>query len=537
MRAEGCGRWRREAWWGRPIVRFVEQDVSLARVACAVAGVALVRMLLEQLLEHGHRFFQPRDSYEDLLYYLHFFASWCFIYLSMTFPVRACLGLRYRQALLFTLLFLPVIWTVPVVDFLATGGQGSHLVYIPRLSLFPEYFLRMLDPFHPLALVTPGVRCEIFAVTAGSFLLSLLHFRRGVCRSALLAGSIYLLIFFLGFLPPLVGALGVDLGRAATGVLPAQRYPLVYVWLLLAVGGIAGTLLWREDRARVRAAALFLYPSRSAHYLMLLGLGWGFGALQGGLYGSLRTAADLSKLAAAGLAVLLLFVHAKIANDLHDREIDRVASPGRPLVSGALAPAAAGSLAAFAWGAGLLFACIAAKSVVAPWLALWAAAHLYSVPPFRLRRFYPAGHLMLAAIATLVFLTGAMLALGDDAYVRIAAKEVFLYVFLAAFCLYHLKDFKDLAGDAAAGIRTLLHRTARPRLVGVGAVLGYGLALGLIGRRLGLPLWPAAALFAVAGGAYILRVPQLARIDRLFPASLLLLGSVLAATGVTYGLP
>jgi len=100
--------------------------------------------------------------------------------------VRAFLGLGYRASTLFTLLFFPIILTVPVIDFAATGGAGGRIVYATDPSLFPEYFLGMLNPLVPLPLVTPGVRCEILAVTAGSFLAALFLFRRGILRSALL---------------------------------------------------------------------------------------------------------------------------------------------------------------------------------------------------------------------------------------------------------------------------------------------------------------------------------------------------------------
>lgn len=526
---------------GEWLARFLRQDISPAAIFLNLAMIILLRMFLEALLEDGHRFFQPWDSYNDLNYYLHMFASWVCIYLSMTLPVRAFLGLRYRESALFTLLFFSVILTVPVIDFAATAGAGARIVYAPDLSLFPEYFLGMLNPLAPLPLVTPGVRCEILAVTAGSFLVALFPFRRGILRSALLAVAIYLLIFFYGFLPPLLGTLGIDLEKvvelSATGVVRSQRFAFVYLWLLLAFGAVAGLILLREEPSRCRVLASLAFPSRSLHYLLLTAFGFVYAALAGGIYGRLLNAADLSKLAMALVAIFLLFLHAKLANDRHDLEIDRISNSHRALASGALSGAAAASLGRLAWGAGLVAALMTAKIFVCCWLALWAASHLYSAPPFRLRRFYPAGQFLLAAIGTLAFLTGNMLALGDGAYNRIAQKQIFPYVFLAFFSLCHLKDFKDMEGDRAAGGGNILARLRRPRIAGVAALSGYCLFVGLIAALLRIPLLPIVPLFGLAGAAYILRVGTLSRIDRLIPLSLLLLSALAASFLAVRGPP
>ena len=527
--------------FGAGLGRFLRQGISPATVFLNLAMIILLRMFLEELLEDGHRFFQPWDSYDDLNYYLHMFASWVCIFLSMTLPVKAFLGLSYRESLRFTLLFFPVILTVPAIDFLATGGAGARIVYAQELSLFADYFLGMLNPFQTLPLVTPGVRCEILAVTAGSFLLALFPFRRGLLRSILLAVSIYLSIFFYGFLPSLVEALGVNLEKfaefSATGVIRSQRFAFIYLWLFFVLSAAAGWVLFREDRARVRAVASLAFPSRSLHYLLLLVFGFLYAAQAGAIYGRLLNGADVSKLAMALVSIFLLFVHAKITNDMNDLTIDRISNPGRPLVSGVLTTAAAGSLGRLAWGAGWVAALMTAKIFICCWLALWAASHVYSAPPFRLRRFYPAGHLTLAAIGSLVFLAGTMLALGDGAYNRISEKAIFVYVFLAFFCLCHLKDFKDMEGDRAAGVGNILARLRWPRLAGVAAIWGYCLFVGLIAERLRLNLLPAVVLFGTAGTAYVLRVQEPARIDRLIPLSLLLLSALAIAFFAAYGSP
>jgi 4-hydroxybenzoate polyprenyltransferase len=318
-------------------------------------------------------------------------------------------------------------------------------------------------------------------------------------------------------------------------VVLSQQFAYIYLWIFLALSVVIGCFLFRENRERFRAAASFAFPSRSLHYLLLLAFGFLYAAQAGGVYGRLLNAADVSKLAMALVSIFLLFVHAKIANDRHDLAIDRISNPDRPLVSGILSGNDAGSLGALAWGAGFVAALMTAKIFICCWLALWAAAHLYSAPPFRLRRFYPAGHLTLAAIGTLVFLTGTMLALGDGAYNRIAEKAIFIYVFLAFFCLCHLKDFKDMEGDRAVGVCNILARLRWPRLAGVAAIWGYCLFVGLIAERLRLNLLPAVVLFGTACAAYVLRVQEPARIDRLIPLSLLLLSALAIAFFAAYG--
>jgi hypothetical protein len=91
---------------GAGLDRFLRQGISPAAIFLNLAVIILLRMFLEELLEDGHRFFQPWDSYNDLNYYLHMFASWVCIFLTMTLPVKAFLGLRYRASALFICCFV-----------------------------------------------------------------------------------------------------------------------------------------------------------------------------------------------------------------------------------------------------------------------------------------------------------------------------------------------------------------------------------------------------------------------------------------------
>jgi len=277
----------------------------------------------------------------------------------------------------------------------------------------------------------------------------------------------------------------------------------------------------------VRALADFLYPSRVVFYFFLLVFGWLFTAHQSGLYPAILNRADIAKLLLALLSIAALFVSARIVNDLFDLEVDRVSNTHRPLVVGGLTADGAISAKNILLAASLVCAAAVDRSFLFIWACLWAVEHTYSAPPLRIRRFYPLGHLALAAAGGATFLGGASLVSSYQLYNEIRDKEILIYVLLGFLALSHLKDLKDIAGDERAGIFNLPARTGLPRVVAVAAVAAFS-ALALAA----LPTLGIASPWAVAGiGVYLVsavvtvwRTVDVRRLDGLLPGSLAVLG-------------
>jgi len=159
------------------------------------------------------------------------------------------------------------------------------------------------------------------------------------------------------------------------------------------------------------------------------------------------------------LAAALLNGAANAANQCFDVEIDRINKPGRPLPSGrvGLRAGAAFSLLLYAGALSLSF-CVN-RGVFLIFLFTASLTFLYSAPPLRLKQHF------LTASLTLAVTRGCLLIVAGWACVGPVWSATPWFIGLV-FGLYILgagstKDFADIRGDRAFGIRTL------PILIGV----------------------------------------------------------------------
>jgi chlorophyll/bacteriochlorophyll a synthase len=186
----------------------------------------------------------------------------------------------------------------------------------------------------------------------------------------------------------------------------------------------------------------------------------------------------------------------QVVNDWHDRHVDAINEPGRPIPSGrvpgrwpvaiALAGAAASLALAAALGPIILLATAAAL------FSGWA----YSAPPLRLKRSGVLGPLACAlSYEGLSWFTGASVMLGGlpDG----TTMAVLLLYSLGAFGIMTLNDFKAIEGDQATGLRSL------PVMIGVRPAALVACAVMAIAQAavVALLIWQG---LAVAAGAVAL---------------------------------
>ncbi|HRR42589.1 MAG TPA: hypothetical protein P5244_15260, partial [Syntrophales bacterium] len=70
-----------------------------------LTAVIIVRTVIEKILSTGHRvLYDPQRFYVGIVGDLHMYFSWICIFLMMSVPVAAFLGVRCRDALKLTLL-------------------------------------------------------------------------------------------------------------------------------------------------------------------------------------------------------------------------------------------------------------------------------------------------------------------------------------------------------------------------------------------------------------------------------------------------
>jgi geranylgeranylglycerol-phosphate geranylgeranyltransferase len=166
-----------------------------------------------------------------------------------------------------------------------------------------------------------------------------------------------------------------------------------------------------------------------------------------------------------------------VANDVADREADRLNRPLAPLVSGTVSLRAALGLGGVAGGVGLVLAWWVSTELFT--IALAALLVMLAYSPL-LKRHGVAGNLAVAVVASLPVVYGASAVGWWRAGLAPAAMAALLH-----FARELVKDVEDEAGDRAAGRRTLP--------IAYGPTTALALAVGALALFVPVSLLPYAA--------------------------------------------
>jgi geranylgeranylglycerol-phosphate geranylgeranyltransferase len=224
-----------------------------------------------------------------------------------------------------------------------------------------------------------------------------------------------------------------------------------------------------------------------------------------------------------------------IANDIFDAGIDAVNKPRRPIPSGRLS-----IRAAFAWYAALSAVVAALAISILPWpvggLVLVWQASLFAYARW-LKRVWPAGNLVVAAISGSALYGGAVVAGRPEAAVLPVAIAC---AFVA--CRELVKGVEDVEGDRAAGactLATIVGRRTAARMAAL-AMLAVAIALpvpALVGAYRATYAWimlglvvPALLMGAVGASRGVAK-HDFARVSRLLKLAMFAgLAAIIAGT-------
>lgn len=158
------------------------------------------------------------------------------------------------------------------------------------------------------------------------------------------------------------------------------------------------------------------------------------------------------------VAAGLLNASSNALNQIFDLDIDRINKPDRPLCTGEVSTLGAGLFAALT-GAGALILALVVSTLTRHWgtLALFLAAALfsvlYSVPPMRMKaRGWWANLTVALPRGTLLKVAGWSLA---QSVISLEAWYIGLIMGLFLVGATTTKDFADIRGDGAYGVKTL----------------------------------------------------------------------------------
>jgi 4-hydroxybenzoate polyprenyltransferase len=158
------------------------------------------------------------------------------------------------------------------------------------------------------------------------------------------------------------------------------------------------------------------------------------------------------------IAAALLNAASNALNQIFDLDIDRINKPGRPLCTGAVSSLGAGVFAAITAAMALILA-VVVTTLTGHWgtVALFGAAAIfslaYSVPPMRMKaRGWWANLTVALPRGTLLKVAGWSLA---QSILSVEAWYIGLIMGLFLVGATTTKDFADVRGDAAYGVKTL----------------------------------------------------------------------------------
>lgn len=404
--------------------------------------------------------------------FLFFSISIIFIWLILSFFLKVS-----PQKLSY--LFFWILWGIllpPLADMLKTGGAVFWSFYViggPKFLLV-EYvtFLSSL----PSGIVYFGTRI-LFASTLIFSGLVVFVKTKNWLKTIFSALLVYLVLFAMGAAPSIISFVYYFFDKTKK-VIDIQPYQIVQLFasstaifgrnfdsleysfpynlqliffplLLLALAGLFYALDKRKFLAVVKN---FRLPQLIYHAgLFLVGLGLGAWVYRENFSLNL-----FSVFAAIDLifCVLLAWVASVVPNDLTDAQVDAVSNPERPLPAGIILEKEYRELGWLFFFLSLFGALLVSVKFVALLFVYQFLAYVYSAWPYRLKRFLFVASFVSAVASLIVFFIGFTLVSGDKNIQGLSWRVIFLLLFCYTFSI-PAKDFKDIAGDARDGVKTV----------------------------------------------------------------------------------
>jgi len=463
----------------------------------AFFAVILLRNLFEGLLEnlHGIISFYP--------FFIHYILSWISMYLMFVLVLKLLSKESIIKVSKIVLVFFPIILIVPVIDFIATSGAGLDIDYAFG---GPSYFVSQYFSFaadYPGMGVTPGQK-TVIAISALFSAFYCWSKTKSKVRTISAAVLVYTFLGLYAYLPSLLGmlAFGISgweqMAGIATPIIIKYALDLLYVFLIISQL-MLWLLLW--DKKKLSVLILDIRPLRTAHYVFLMPI---FGILVYPYF----TPSPMDWMSIAGLFIAAFFAfQASVAiNDLGDQSIDRINNKKRLLVKGALSPGEYKKIAIAEAAIALVLAYIVFYEIFVLILCSLALAFVYSMQPFRLRRFVFVSTFVLALISLLGFFSGYFVA-GAASFAGMPfGPPLFILIFITL--AFNAKDLKDIEGDRKAGVSTipvLIGEQKARSLISHLIALSYILAPFLLGLPL-LFFFPLSIGFALINYFLLLRL-------------------------------
>ncbi|NOY22126.1 MAG: UbiA family prenyltransferase [Acidobacteria bacterium] len=420
------------------------------------SAIIILRMLLEDLTEPPYLLANGLSFYENLIDLSHVFICWWLLFLSLVLVFTLILKRPFINIFSISVIGLPVLFIVPLVDALIPATISAGIQYQQSFSTLPHILVNLFNPSVSLLGITPGIRVEIALTLIGIPFITRYLLKKSWGKGISAAFMAFILILFFGYLPAFYQLAGIPEFQksAVPGAFDFMR--MLLIPLLLVTSGIVLRLA-HEQPEGWKLLRKVIYPSRMTAYGSAFLAGYFLVRLGNpGVPAQLSPAIESLRIAMALAGIWFLFLSTKFRNDIIDLPADRISTPNRPLVTGELSVNTATHLAAIFSAISFPLLIQGSPNELLFWMGFCALSHLYVSRQMNVRKIYPLGQATIATLIVLLVLAGAELATKGGALKAMSFHPVFIPgVFLMAFLVANLKDFRDLEGDRIAGYRSL----------------------------------------------------------------------------------
>jgi|GEM_PF-3147266 len=473
-----------------------DSSLPIGGVFATGSAIIILRMLLEDLMESPHLFPNNFSFYENLVDLGHVFLCWWILLLSLVLLSAFMLKRPFMNILSLSIIGLPVILTVPFLDLLLPGIGFEGIQYQYTFATLPHILTELFNPLISLVGIPSGVRIEIALVLIGIPLSAHFCLKSSWVRSIGTSLLSFLIILIFAYLPAFFQWAGVPEFQSHANPGAFEHMRMLFIPLMLVACGIVLRLI-HEQPGGWHLLRKAIYPSRMTTYGAAFLTGY-FLIRQGTSPlppMQLSLTMEILRVATALSGIWLLFLSTKFRNDIIDLPADRISTPDRPLVTGELSVDTAGQLAVIFFALSFPLLIQGSPNELLFWLGFCGISYLYVSRHLNIRKVYPLGQGAIAALIVFLVLAGAELATAGGALKAAVFHPVFIPgLFLMAFLVANLKDFRDVEGDRAAGYRSLPMLFADPLRAVPWLICGTAFIVSILAFSVGTPMLPVAVV-------------------------------------------
>ena len=452
------------------IISSIEKnELSYGSFLSAFFALIFLRLLVENMIGA----FPTRPFHYFFFEFSHTFLFFLFSFL-LFLPILSSFAKSTLKATTNILLFgFLIILIPPVFDWHISGGTGYWSFYeFDGIRGLIERFFTFFGSTPEIG-ITYGVRIEV-ALSVVLFASYIFLKTKDSFRTFLGGIASYALFFILGTFPSYITILTTGFSKGFLAVTDTDVASLFlspnnifFRPLIDPVSALNFKMSLVYGFLLIFTVGIFLFVSNKKLFLTLFHnvrfpqiIYHGGLALLGVISAFFFVHLPFDPSFFDTLAILILiasvvsaWIASVIANDLSDQKIDVLTNPHRPLPTSAIDPKMYLAIGISFFLTSIILAGIISFKILLLLVCYQAIAWVYSVPPFRLKRFPLIATFSAACASLLILLSGFFLIAPDT--LEALPKSLIFFLLLSYTLILPIKDFKDIEGDRADGVHTI----------------------------------------------------------------------------------